>query len=118
MTCPFKRCQDQTTHCDGAWLNETCIEKAKAGPVLGSLGLTPGVSVALSEVSHTVENLRIEEGFLVGDITVLDTPKGRDLERLLDSCDFRATGLGVIRGGHVTDYNLISIDAVLDGVKL
>lgn len=94
---------------------EHCVEKAKAGPVLGSLGLTEGVSVALSEVSHTVENLRIEEGYLVGDVTVLDTPKGQALEKLIDSCDFRSTGTGLIRGGHVVDYNLISIDAVLDG---
>lgn len=97
---------------------EHCVEKSKAGPVLGSLGLTEGTSVAIGEVSHMVQNLRIVDGYLVGDVTILKTPKGDQLSRIFEQCAFRPTGTGLLRGGFVTDYNLISIDAVLDGVTL
>jgi hypothetical protein len=99
---------------------EQCVEKAKAGPIFGVLGLTEGTSVDLSKVSHTIENLRIEGEYLVGDVTILHTPEGKRLDALLDGVqiDFRPTGTGVIREGLITNYNLISIDAVFDGVTL
>lgn len=154
MTCPFKRCQDQVTHCDGAChgvmpdgspMTETptltarimradvpngngrtyplaalehCIERAKAGPIYGSLGLTEGTSIDLSKVSHTVHNLRLEGDYLVGDVTVLKTSSGEQLAKIIDECDFRATGTGTIQDGLVSNYTLISIDAVSDGADL
>lgn len=153
MTCPFKRCQDQVTHCDGACHGvmpdgspmtdipalrddlvtvqilradrpnsnnrvypmaalKRCIEKAEAGPVYGSLGLTQGTVVELGAVSHIVEDLRLQDGYLVGKVRVLATPKGLELLKVIEHCKFRPTGTGIIREGLVTDYNLISIDAV------
>lgn len=97
---------------------ERCIEKAKAGPVLGSLGLTEGPAVELGEVSHAIENLRLQDGYLVGNVRVLKTPKGLELLKVIEHCKFRPTGTGIIREGLVTDYNLISIDAVFDGASL
>jgi hypothetical protein len=99
---------------------ERCVEQAEAGPIFGSLGLTEGTSIDLSKVSHTIENLRIEGEYLVGDVTILHTPEGERLNALLDGVqiDFRPTGTGVIREGLITNYNLISIDAVFDGATL
>jgi Prohead core protein serine protease len=94
---------------------ESVVEQAKAKPPLGHLGVPEGPTVELGKVSHTVGNLRLEGDYLVGDITVLDTPKGRVLMDLLDTCQFRASGTGMVsEDGVVTEFQLISIDAVSD----
>lgn len=97
---------------------EHCVKRAEAGPIYGELGVPEGTSVNLNKVSHTVDNLRIEGDLLVGDITILHTPQGEQLSKILSACVFRPTGTGVIRNGIVTDYHLISIDAVVDGAEL
>jgi hypothetical protein len=156
MTCPFKRCQDQTTHCDGACHGlapdgtplteipvmtvnilkadepngngriyplealQRCVEKSQAGPVLGALGCPEGTTVDLNTLSHTVHNLRIQDGYLVGDVQVIKTPYGSMLSNpeVFNNVDFRPRGIGAIENGVVTNYQLISIDAVYDGAKL
>ena len=77
-------------------------------------------NVDLSNVSHRVDNLRIEDGYLVGDITTLKTPAGISLESILEEVDFRPRSIGtIVRDGNgngiITDINIISVDAVMDG---
>lgn len=93
-----------------------CVQDSLGKEFLGCIGFPPGVNgVPLEEASHKVGNLRIEDGYLIGDIVVLDTPKGKDLSSILNGVDFRTRGTGIIENGVVKNYKLISIDAVYDG---
>ena len=75
-------------------------------------------------VSHKVTNMRIENGNWLGDVTVVNTISGQMLQQMLEGVDFRprSTGTFSIRpladgALHkvVSDINLISIDAVIEG---
>lgn len=75
-----------------------------------------GSTVNLSNVSHIVENAEIDGDHLIADIRVLRTTAGEQLAYLLqlDKIAFRPRGLGKIDSNQrVTDYEFISIDAVL-----
>lgn len=81
-----------------------------------------GMTVPPDRVSHTVTNLRMEDGKLVGDVAVLSTPMGVIVRQLLDEnvpLQFRTAGIGNFNrvGDHieVTDFHLASINAVKDG---
>jgi hypothetical protein len=83
-------------------------------PVFGELGFNPygGVlaTIDVSNISHKVENLRIEDGFLVGDVTVLKTPKGLILEQVISNAEFLPKGTGSIdKDGNISEYSLISV---------
>lgn len=96
---------------------EAIIEQAKTrGPILGQVGLPDDVlKVSMSNVSHMVENLRIEGEYLVGNIKVLDTPAGKVLAPILSNYEFRPCGTGIVSAdGIVSDYKLTSIDALED----
>ena len=41
--------------------------------------------VNISEASHKIDELKIEENKLIGDITILDTPQGRNVQALLEA---------------------------------
>lgn len=71
--------------------------------------------INLSNVSHMVTDLRIEENKIAVDIQVLKTPKGILLQEMMDAkeIEFVQRGLGKIgKDNIVTDYTLIAIDAV------
>lgn len=94
------------------------------GRVFGTIGMPKGSSLDITEISHSVSNLRImEDGRVMGDMMVLDTPKGKVLKELLSpenhSYSFRTAGIGQIKEENgvkvVHDYRLISISAVSDG---
>ena len=73
-----------------------------------------------AEISHVVENLQIKDGFLVGNIRVLDTEKGKLLRDMLDagiSTNFRTAGVGLFvprEDGviEVTNFTLMSVNLV------
>lgn len=95
---------------------ESCVKKYETdGPIIGSFGVSAD-PVSLSDASHIVDNLRIENGFLVGDVKFL-TQQAQQISSMPD-ITFRPMGYGVIKDNVVTDYQLISIDAVIDGAEL
>lgn len=82
-----------------------------------------GFAVDLNRASHVVENLRFDDNnCLIGDVTVLKTPQGLVLDDLMtiEGLCFRTCGVGKVlldENGHtvITDYQLLSINAVFDG---
>jgi len=71
--------------------------------------------INLLEVSHAVNNLRVEDGYLVGDMTVLKTPGGETLKQLMDAGEivFRPMGTGKIdKDGNVSEFSFLGISAL------
>ena len=95
---------------------ETVAQSQK--PILGTVGIPEGWEIPLDQISHQVTNLRIEDGYLVGNVTILETEAGKAAEALLSSAspDFRMRGTGLVsKDGVISDYELISIDLVMNG---
>ena len=108
---------------NGRIYTRECMEKAIEGVkklieekrFLGELEIPHDTIVDLSNVSHMVTDLRIEESKIVADIQVLKTPKGIILQEKIDANEVEIVqrGLGKIgKDNIVTDYELIAIDAV------
>jgi hypothetical protein len=74
--------------------------------------------VHLSEVSHEIIDLSVNNGYLEAVIKVLDTPKGKELKNInLNRLAFRLRGFGNFEVNDnqiatVTDYKLVTIDAM------
>lgn len=64
----------------------------------GQLGMPQDGIMRLSEMSHMVINLHMEEDYLVAEIAVMDTPQGKVLKQLLNdnpnTVAFRTMGVG------------------------
>jgi hypothetical protein len=96
---------------------EASVKKLASG-VYGEIG--QGVELRLSpdRISHIVENIRFEDGKMIGTVRTLDTPTGN----IVHEMDAAKVGLRTaIRGigkvneaGVVEDYELVSIDIVMD----
>jgi hypothetical protein len=90
---------------------QSAIENCKS-PVYG--GLEYDVDIDLAKVSHITENLRIENGWLVGDAKVLKTPMGQILNELFlveSNIKFVIGGYGNISAdGIVSDLDICSIN--------
>ena len=91
---------------------ESAIAKCKS-PVYGHCDSNIG-QVDLEKVSHITENLRIENGWLVGDVKFLGTPKGKILKEIYEPSNmmkFVVAGHGNISDdGVVTDFILSSVN--------
>jgi hypothetical protein len=63
--------------------------------IFGMIGMPTGISCTLpinmTQISHVVENIRVEDNWLVGDVKVLKTPQGAILDNNL------SLGVGVFR---------------------
>ena len=103
-----------------------CAEKmveefnTRGGIMYGELGQPEGYDVRLSNVSHIVEEIHLDEekNSIVGTITILDTPKGKIVKKLLKqdiglSCRSRGAGT-VNENGEIEDYQLFSFDLIAD----
>ena len=108
---------------NGRIYTKECMKKAIADTkklieekrFLGELEQPQYTGINLSNVSHMITDLRIEENKIVADIQVLKTPKGILLQEMMDAkeIEFVQRGLGKIgKDNIVTDYTLITIDAV------
>ena len=108
---------------NGRIYTKECMKKAIADTkklieekrFLGELEQPQYTDINLSNVSHMITDLRIEENKIVADIQVLKTPKGFLLQEMMDAkeIEFVQRGLGKIgKDNIVTDYTLIAIDAV------
>ena len=102
---------------------EKAINKLDGKPVLGTIGMVydDNVLTMMSMVSHSISNLRIEDGKVVGNLTILDTPEGRKLTDLIEEDKqefvYRSSGIGNIEYQEdgtrmVTDFQILSINAV------
>lgn len=101
---------------NGRTYTKDTFSKSLGRTVLGDLD---GSIVDLGGVSHQVENLRIEDGFLVGDLVVLSTPQGKILDQILENlsaeANFRTCGYGNVDDfGVVTDFEIVSVSLVND----
>lgn len=80
-----------------------------------SSGREDFTTVLLTNVSHNVKKMWIEEGVLYGEIQILQTPAGEKIKELLQnqSVVFRSRAIGnVNEDGTVEIEKIISFDAV------
>lgn len=105
--------QIDTPNLNNRTYTEQCFSKSIGKSVIGT---TNGEKIDLAETSHIVHNLRIEDGFLVGDLQILDNQYGHQLQELLSEEtkeNFRCCGYGKVDDrGIVSDYELVSISYV------
>ena len=98
---------------------EQANKRIAEGTLLGELGEVEGTSVTLDNVSHIVRGLHLEGDTVVATIELMNTPKGETLRELLKiegGPVFRTRGTGLVdEHGVVSQYQLISVDAVMDG---
>lgn len=105
---------------------------AEQGHLFGQIGHPENLQVSLANVSHNVNDIRIENNRIVGDITVMDTPSGKVLKSLVEigmkdyqgilveivnphggPMVFRPRSIGTVNDdGTVELQELISFDAV------
>jgi hypothetical protein len=77
------------------------------------LNPTSESAVKLTNVSHTVDNIAIVNGNLVGDITILDTPMGDSVQKLISNgvkftSSIRATG--EVNNNYVSNLSITTFD--------
>lgn len=76
-----------------------------------------GLGINLSNVTHHVENLRLEGNLLIGDVYPLNSPKGLVLKELINAkteLGLNPRGYGTVSCGAVTDdYQLLAIDVAI-----
>jgi len=85
------------------------------GGVFGELGHPENGSldVSLARVSHSVKDVKVDGSNVVGTITVLTTPKGKELKKILKSTVFRPRAVGKVeKDGTVNLTRIFSFDAV------
>ena len=99
------------------------LEKAIANvkqPLVGrfeSSGTNP-TNIAIEDIAFTVENLRIVDGAMVGDMTILEVPNKAMFEEILPLVRFAPAGTGMVDDSNsVRDYKILCIDAILDDEK-
>lgn len=71
-------------------------------------------TTVLTNVSHIITDLLIEENNLVADVDVLTTPRGLILQDMLEShnIEFVTRGLAKLdKEKTITEYTLLSVDA-------
>ena len=90
------------------------------GEMFGELGYPDRFEVLLTQVSHKVEEIHLDEEnkAIVGTIKILDTPKGKIVKEMLGTDDYvgitcRPRGSGTINeNSEIEDYTLYSFDLV------
>lgn len=71
-------------------------------------------SISLSNTSHLIENIEIEDNCIVGYIKVLNTKKGKILKEDINNYVFRPRSSGTIdNNGVITIEKFITFDAIL-----
>lgn len=67
----------------------------------------------LSKVSHVIDNVRIEDDKVVGDVTILHTKHGKELINNYQNMVFRPRSAGIVEeNGLVVIKKLFTFDAV------
>lgn len=71
----------------------------------------------IEEITHYVSNLRVVDGALIGDVTFMNTERGKLAERLWcdDLVDFKISGLVKVREHDdqkvATDLTILAVNA-------
>ena len=85
--------------------------------MLGELGGYDEVSVSLDNVSHKIDDLRIENNNIVGTVTILKTPQGEQVNKIIQEQGFDSLKFGAKGAGHyssdgktIRDYELITFN--------
>lgn len=93
-------------------------QKNSGIPMFGELGYTETFETSLKNVSHSIDEIHIDENTksLIGNITLLDNPRGKILKELLDN-DLvvfrpRGSGNGDILTGEIKNYTIYSFDVI------
>ena len=82
-------------------------------PMYGELGYPETFDISLSNVSHIVEIVRLENNRILGDIKILETPSGKILENSLPHYVFRPRSAGSIQENGIVDISkFFTFDAV------
>ena len=91
-------------------------------PLFGTLGMKDtgsGTSyvVNVEDISHQFSNLHVKDGWMCGNLTVLETPNGKILSSLMtampDGIVFRSAGYAKMDpNGVVTEFELIQVAAL------
>lgn len=84
--------------------------------LMGMVGMNETSTLELEKVSHKVENLRMENGYLVGELKILSTPMGKTLSQLpYNENSFRLSGVGTVdKDGRVENFSPIAINYTKD----
>ena len=97
--------------------NENFVKQGKAYGELWHPDsiLDLGAVINLSNASHLITKLKVEDNNLLCDVKVLETPKGKELEKLLPYCEIKPRAIGLIGMGEdgnniVENYEIISFD--------
>lgn len=69
-------------------------------------------AINIKNVGFIVEDLRIINQSIVGDIRILETPIGKQLKDSIRTVVFRTSVWGFVNGGRVTVERLISINSI------
>ncbi len=116
----------ETWNKNGRWYPRTEIERvvremaekiAKGGPIAGELDHPEGLNLNFDRVSHAITEIHMDQNFGVGKIKVADNSHGhmiRSVSELGVRVGMSSRGSGSVDDrGYVSDYNMVTIDAVL-----
>lgn len=85
--------------------------------VCGELGHPDNFDITFKNISHVIENVKIDNQYLVADIKVLDTNKGKELKSLIEQGTdivFRPRLTGTINENKEVEIDaLFTFDAIL-----
>jgi len=94
------------------------LEKAIANapqPLVGRLGSsnTNPTNIPLEDIAFIVENLRMDDGTVVGDMKILNTPNKAKFEEVLPFVRFTPAGTCIVDDdNNIRDYKILCVIAV------
>jgi len=117
---PFGRNKNGTIYskdsCDWSKIKEMSDKNMLMGELRHEAGIYP-LDTSFSKISHSINDLEVNDDGIWGDIKILDTSSGRVLQELLKDKDIYNIGIssrftGKIRNGIVEIDDLYSFDYV------
>lgn len=106
--------------------NNIILPKLNNQVLFGELTHPKTTDITLSNVSHTISNIKIIGNALYGDIKILDTDKGKRLKELIKEniVQFRPRTTGIVNtDGTISNYRIYTFDAIIgedafDAIKI
>lgn len=86
--------------------------------IYGELGQSSNMDISLKNVSHVINNITINDDGIYGDVEILNTPKGKEVSKLLEknsNIGISSRGMGKItEDGYIEKFKLFTFDIVPD----